>query len=363
MAAEYVRGVLAGLGLSPRVQPFTSAVSAWRPYALAMALALFAVAIYPIGGRVTAAIAAALVAAVLVSALMEMNFTPNPLRWLLPKGRSQNVIAVVPPGGEVRRRAVLVGHLDTHRTPFLFGSAARLRLFGVLSPLGFGGMAVLIGLFAAGAVWQEPALYYISLAPTAVLLLMLPLMVQPDFTPHTSGANDNATGAALTLALAERLKEAPLGNTEVWTVHTGCEEVGCYGADAFLREYREQLDGAFFITIDTVGGPGSGPCYITCEGTTKRYHSDPGLIALAGEITAARPELGAYPKAMTLPAYTEGAVGIKYGLPSITFVNFRPDGVLPYWHRPDDIVENVDADVLARSEEFVWELLRRIDAG
>jgi len=354
--------VLEGLGLPPRAQPFTSAVSAWRPYALAVALSLLAVAIYPIGGRVTAVIAAALVGAVLVSALLEMNFTPNPLRWVLPKGRSQNVIAVVPPTGEVRRQAILVGHLDTHRTPFLFGSTARLRLFGLLSPLAFGGMAVLGGLFVAGAVTQESVLYFVSLAPTAVLLLVLPLLVEADFTPYTAGANDNASGAAVVLALAERLKEAPLRNTEVWTVHSGCEEVGCYGADAFLREHRERLDGACFIAIDSVGGPGSGPCYITCEGMTRRYHSDPGLVALAEGVAARRPELGAYPKVMSI-AYTEGAIGIKHGLPSITFVNLRPDGVLPYWHRPDDTVVNIDADVLARSEEFVWELLQGIDAG
>jgi hypothetical protein len=361
-AAEYARGVLEGLGLSPRVQPFTSAVSAWRPYALALALALLAVAIYPIGGRITAVVAAALVATILVSALLEMNFTNNPLRWVLPKGRSQNVIAVVPPSGETRRRAVLVGHLDTHRTPFLFGSPARLRLFAVLSPLGFGGIAVLGGLFAAGAVWQEPVLYYASLAPTVVLLLVLPMLVQSDFTPYTAGANDNASGAAAVLSLAERLKETPLSNTEVWTVNTGCEEVGCYGADAFVREHRQRLDGACFISLDSVASSGSGPCYITHEGMTKRYRSDPRLLSLARQIAADRPELGAYAESMSI-GYTEGAIGIKHGLPSITFVNLRPDGVLPYWHRPDDTVEHVDPDVLARSEEFVWELLQRIDAG
>lgn len=354
--------MLEGLELSPRVQPFTSAVSAWRPYALALALSLLAVAIYPIGGRITAVIASALVAAVVVSALLEIDFAPNPLRRLLPKGRSQNVVAVVPPREEVRRRAVLVGHLDTHRTPFLFGSPARLRLFGLLSSLGFGGMAVLGAVFVAGAVTQEPALYYASLAPTVVLLLILPLLVQSDFTPYTAGANDNASGAAVVLSLAERLSAAPLTNTEVWTVHTGCEEVGCYGAVAFLREHRQRLDGACFISLDSVGGPGSGPCYITREGMVRRYHSHPDLIALADEIAAQRRDLGAYSKVMSI-AYTEGAIGIKHGLPSITFVNFRPDGVLPYWHRPDDTAENIDADVLARSEEFVWELLQRIDAG
>src|SRR3989304_8632757 len=68
-ASEYVRGVLDGLGLSPRVQPFTSAVSAWRPYALAGAPAIPPVAAHPIGGRVTAAIAPGLVGGGLGAAL------------------------------------------------------------------------------------------------------------------------------------------------------------------------------------------------------------------------------------------------------------------------------------------------------
>ena len=84
-------------------------------------------------------------------------------------------------------------------------------------------------------------------------------------------------------------------------------------------------------------------------------------MALAEQIAADRPELGAYSKRTTL-GFTEGAIGIKNGLPSLTFVNLRPDGVLPFWHRPDDVFENVDADVLARTQAFVWELLQRIDS-
>jgi hypothetical protein len=128
-----------------------------------------------------------------------------------------------------------------------------------------------------------------------------------------------------------------------------------------LREHREELGEAYFIALDSVAGPGSGPCYITREGMTKPYRSDPGLVALADQIAADRPELGAYSKVMPL-GFTEGAIGIKNGMPSLTFVNLRPDSVLPYWHRPDDVFENVDADVLARTQAFVWELLQRIDS-
>jgi len=360
-AAAYAWDVLDKLELSPRIQRFTSAASLWRPFALAVTLALLAVAVYPLAGSATAILATLLVATALVSAYLELNFTTNPIRWLLPKRPSQNVWAVIPPAGAPSQRLVLIGHLDTHRTPFVFRSPLHLKVFQVLVAAGFASMAALVLLYIAGSIIESDIIYLISLAPAALLILNLIMTVQPDTTPYTPGANDNASGAALVLALAERLKEKPLANTEVWAVNSGCEEVGYYGATAFLREHREELKEAYFIALDTVAGPGSGPCYITREGMTRPYRSDPGLVALADQIATDRPDLGAYSKVMRLGS-TEGAIGIKNGLPSLTFVNLRPDGVLPYWHRPDDVFENVDADVLARTQAFVWELLQRIDS-
>jgi len=359
-AAAYAWGVLDRLELSPQMQRFTSGISAYRPFALAATLGLLAVALYPLAGHVTAGVAAAIAAVALVSSYLELNFWPNPLRWLLPKRPSQNVWAVLPAGRQAAQRVVIVGHLDSHRTPFIYGSAARLKLWGVLVALGFASFAALAVLYLVGAVIQEDILYPISLAPAVVLLILLVLFIQADMTPFTHGANDNATGAALVLALAERLKEEPLANTEVWTLNSGCEEVGLYGAAAFVREHRQELRDAYFIVLDSVGGPGSGPCFITREGMLKPYRSDPGLLALCREVTAQRPELGAYPAVMKLN-YTEGAIGIKNGLRTLTFVNLTPAGELPYWHRPDDVYENVDPDVLARTSAFLWELLQRLD--
>jgi hypothetical protein len=369
-AAAYARVVLERAGLEPRVERFRSAVSEWRPFALAATLSLLAVALYPLAGRVTAVLSAIIAAVAVASAYLELNFTPNPLRWLLPKRPSQNVWALIPPANSPRpdgrpsgrQRVVLVGHLDTHRTPFVFGSPARLKVFGVLVAAAFASMAALVILYVIGAVMQHNLLYIISMAPAAVLVLVLLMTLQADATPYTAGANDNATGAAVVLALAERLQKEPLANTEVWALNSGCEEVGCYGAAAFVREHREELRNAYFIALDSVGGPGTGPCYITREGMTKPYRSDPGLVALCDRIAAERPDLGAYPHVMSL-GFTEGGIGIKSGLRTLTFVNLTPDGVLPYWHRPDDTFENVDPDVLARTQEFLWELLQRLDAA
>jgi hypothetical protein len=360
-AAAYAWGVLDKLGLSPRMQRFTSGTSQWRPFALAITLTLLAVAVYPLADRATAILATVLAATTLLSAYLELNFTTNPVRWLLPKRPSQNVWTVIPAAHTPARRLVLTGHLDTHRTPFVFRTPFHLSVFRVLVAATFASMTALVILYIAGSILQSHIIYIISLAPAVLLILGLIMTIQPDMTPYTPGANDNASGAAIVLTLAERLKDEPLANTEVWTVNSGCEEVGCYGAIAFLRQHREELGDAYFIALDSLAGPGSGPCYITREGMTKPYRSDPTLVALADQIAADRPELGAYSNVMPL-GFTEGAVGIKNGLPSLTFVNLRPDSVLPYWHRPDDIFENVDADVLARTQAFLWELLQRIDS-
>jgi hypothetical protein len=360
-AAAYAWSVLDKLDLSPRIQRFRSATSEWRPFALAITLALLAVAVYPLAGRITAILATLLAATTLLSAYLELNFITNPVRWLLPKRPSQNVWTVIPATDTPAQRLVLVGHLDTHRTPFVFRSPLHLKVFQVLVTAAFASMAALALLYIAGSIVQNDIIYLVSLAPAAILVLDLIMTVQPDMTPYTPGANDNASGAALVLTLAERLKEEPLANTEIWIVNSGCEEVGCYGAASFLREHREELKGAYFIALDSVAGPGSGPCYITREGMTLPYRSDPALVALADQIAADRPELGAYSNVMAL-GFTEGAIGIKNGMPSLTFVNLRPDSVLPYWHRPDDVFENVDAEVLARTQTFVWELLQRIDS-
>ncbi len=362
-AAEYAGAVLEDLGLPVHVQQFRSAVSSCRPYALAVALVLLALAVYPIAGRATAGVAVALVAVVLVSAYLELNFTGNPLRWVLAKGASHNVWAVLKPRGEAKRKVVLVGHLDSHRTPFVFKSVAHLRVFALMSPLGFGGMLALFTLFVVGALTESDAVRPLAVGIGVVLGVVLVFLVQADFTPYTHGANDNASGAAMVLALAERLVQTPLEGTEVWAVNTGCEEVGCYGADAFVRAHRSELEGAFFIVLDSVGGPDAGPCFITREGMTKSYRPDSGLLSAARAIAKQRPELGAYEKPVRL-GYTEGAVGAKHGLRTLTFVDLtRSDGVLPLWHQVEDRVENIDPDTLARTEEFAWELLRRIDSG
>lgn len=360
-AARYAAEELRRMGLRPATEAFVSARSSYYPYALFAGVLLMGELLFWFAGHWGAVVALVLGAFALASVLLELAFRPNPLRWILPKGRSQNVWARIEPCGSVREQVVLLGHLDSHRTPLLFSSENWLRFFGVLVPLGLASAVVLLLLFLLGVLApMGRALQWASLPFGCLILVLFALMLQADLSPYTVGANDNATGAGVVLSLAQRLKERPLQHTAVWAVLSGCEEVGCYGAEAFARQHKGELDRAVWIALDSIGGRGATVGYVTQETFLLTSKSDPQLLALAAEIAQRRPELDARAHSFR-GAYTEGVIGAKYGLRVLTLVGFNRGGRLPDWHRPTDTVESLDPMVLEHSEEFVWELLSEID--
>ena len=361
-AAQYAAGILRSLGLEPATEPFTSAKSAWYPYVLFSGLLVVGAGLFWLAGTWGAVAALILSVLSIGSVLLELAFRPNPFRAVLPKGPSQNVMAQIAPSGEVKTRVVIMGHLDSHRTPLVFSTDGWLKLFKTLIPLGLLSSVVLLILFAIGIA--SPALgWRIASLPFALILLgVFVLTVQADLTPFTAGANDNASAVGIVLSTAGRLLKEPLQHTEVWAVLSGCEEVGCYGADAFAKAHKGELGNVVWIALDGVGSCSSKPAYLTAETFLLTARSDPRLIELAGRVAAAHPELGAQPRAFA-GAYTEGAIGVMHGFRVLTLMTFGEGGSLGEWHRPTDTVANVDADVLERNEAFLWALLREVDAA
>lgn len=359
-AARYAARVLGEAGLEPVTEPFTSARSAWYPYALFAGLLLVSELLFWVGGRWGAITSLALCLSAIVSVLLELAFRPNPMRWILPKGPSQNVWVRLRPPGQPRQQVVLLGHLDTHRTPLAFSTDRWLRVFRSLVPVALISALVLAILFALGVASAASHWRLLSLPAGLVALGLFLLTLQADSTPYTAGANDNATGAAIVLDMAERLQAEPLAQTTVWAVLTGCEEVGCYGADAFAHAHRDELGHAFWIALDSMGSGKANPAYLTQEAFLLTTHADPTLLTLADRTASRHPELGACARDFS-GAYTEGSIGAKYGLRVLTLMSLPDDGLLTEWHRMTDVVENVDRDVVRRSEAFLWALLQELD--
>jgi Zn-dependent M28 family amino/carboxypeptidase len=320
-------------------------------------LSVFVVNAFPSpGGRIAGA---ALAVAVTASVLLHVAFYPSPLDRLIPSGTSQNVYAHVEPRGRVTRTVVLTGHVDTHRTPIAFRSPRIFRLFRRLSDVGTAAIVLLAVILVYGAIDQQARFSGVDHLLTAIVALLFVVTLQPEFSAFVPGANDNASGAAAVLALGARLKEQPLNHTRLWLVASGAEETGALGPVELLRRHPE-LKEASWVVLDTIAGPGAGPCVITAEQLLRPLHADPQLLARARAAARARPDLGAYEHYFR-GLFSEHSPLAAAGCRSLAIINFTAQGVLPNWHRPTDTFANIDAQVLDRTEQFVWALLQEID--
>ena len=361
-AAEYARRVLGALRV-PQVemQRFRSGVKIWQPYIVCLYLGLLSAILYPLSGATTRLLAALVSVCALWWLYRELNFENNLVRRILPKGDSQNVIGVIPPQAEVRRKVVLIGHLDSGQTPLLLGSLWTLPVFVGLSMAVVASLGLNAVLYAVGALCGDTWLYQVSWIGTALQGVTLIFALEAEISPYTQGANDNASAVGVVLSLAERAVEAPLQHTQVWTLLSGCEEVGCYGMIHFLDGYRDKLREAYFINME---GVGCGTLhYASSEGMLKAYPSDPELQAIAQHVLDQHPEMKG--RAHVLRAgYTETGVVVKNGLKGITVLGLEAGGLykyLPHWHQRGDTFDKLDHEALSRTHEFVWEMLQEID--
>lgn len=360
-AADYAAQVLRESGLDPSIESFASARSGWYPSAVFAGMMLVGVVGLWVGSRAGAALALVLAATALASVLRELAFRPNPLRAVLPKGHSQNVVARIAPSGPPDRRIIVMGHLDSHRTPLAFSSDGWVRVFGLLIPIGLVSSIALLLLFLGAAVYPAPFWRPLSIPFALVLLGTFLLAVQADFTPYTAGANDNASGAGVVLSLAEGLTREPLARTEVYVVLSGCEEVGCYGAEAFARSRLPHLAGSPWLTLDTLGTRMGQPCYLSQERFLLTARSDPAMLDLAGKVAERHPETRARAHHGFAGAYTESAIGFKYGFRVLTLISLDSQGRPTEWHRPTDVVDRLDLASVAACESFSLEFLREFD--
>ncbi len=362
LAAEYTAGQMHKYDVEDvRLEPYRGAPSTYRPYALAFGAALLGtLLVWVVGGRWAMAVAALLSALGAAGMLAETDFRGNWMRRLLPTAASQNAVGRIPPAADVRRHVVLCAHVDTHRTPIFYSSTAWHTLFGALVAAAFVSMAAGAAAYGLAALLGWAWMRWPGLAMAAIQLFALVLCLHADRTPFSPGANDNASGVGVILALAKRLVAEPLAHTEVWLAFTGCEEVAAYGMAAFLDAHAAELgDDALYVILDEVGL--GRLVYLSADGLIVKRKTHP--LALESVRTAATslPEMRVDEKVGI--AYTDAAVATKRGLVALTLVALPPAGTeaVMHWHQISDTVEHVDPQSLEDAYALTWQILKEVD--
>ena len=357
-AAEYAKDQFKQIGLTPVWQDFRSARSIFLPHIIGSFFMIFAFILYPLGGKVTAAIAAIISILVIVSEIQELGFQNNLLRMMVPKGSSQNVHAVVPPAAEHKQDIILVGHLDTQRTPLFFRTPKYVKIYDKFTTIIFVTYLIQTILYSLSVFLPWSWVWYASIPTAMCAVLMISFFIEAEFSPFTAGANDNASAAGMVLTLAEELNKNPLKHTRVFAVCTSCEETQHYGMIAWYQQNLMMLKNPKAIVFELLGV--AGPGYLTQEGIIVPFKADQNLIKMVETITREHPEWGAYPVKISA-GNSEMADALRNIIPAISLFGLKKDGEAPYSHQLEDTYDKMNPQVMEDVWSLTMAMLQNID--
>ena len=175
------------------------------------------------------------------------------------------------------------------------------------------------------------------------------------------GANDNLSGVAALVALAEGLADEPIAGVRVLLVSCGAEETLQDGIRAFVARHRERLDPArtTFLNVDTIGSPhlimleGEGPIWM--ERYTGPWLRD--LVASTAERLGIELERGFLARSST-----DSVIPSRAGYPTATLVSITDWRAPSNYHLPSDIPENLDYGTVADGTRLVREVIAELAA-
>lgn len=173
-----------------------------------------------------------------------------------------------------------------------------------------------------------------------------------------NGADDNASGTAAVLSMAQWFKAHPPENSIVFALFDG-EEEGLLGAKAFVERPPVPIERIIAnVNLDMVSRNVNGELY--ASGASPFPVMKPLLDSVAG-VAPVRLLLGhdtGAGEANWIQQSDQGAFAAK----EIPFVYFGVEDH-PDYHKPGDTVEHIQPGFYYRSVQTIAEFVRRLDLG
>jgi Zn-dependent M28 family amino/carboxypeptidase len=308
------------------------------------------------GHRRSGALVSLLAAAALVD---EAQNGPRLLRRAVYPPRATANVVAAPPGAAASPTLVVLAHHDAHQTGRLYDQGLLMALHRLAPDLlgrmktslpqwwfGLAGPALTVG----AAVTRRPGL---AKAALPVLALGTAAAAEVALSPVSPGANDNLSGVAALVTLAELLRERPLPGVRVMLVSCGSEEALQEGIRAFMARHGRELDPATtsFLNLETVGSPrlimleAEGPIWM-------EPYADPSFRDLVAR--CARETGVVLDRGYRARASTDSVIPSRAGHPTATITSITDWGALANYHLPTDVPENVDHDSVERAARIAY---------
>ncbi len=287
---------------------------------------------------------------------------------LFVKKTSHNLYAVKRPAGEVKRRIIFNGHVDSaHEWTFNYHLGGKGFVAHVITSfVGVAYFFVAIILCIANKYASTPFLgENVSNILGYVCLVFVPLWIAMYFMWNeklvVDGANDDLTGCFMSIALLKALKDknVTLENTEVGVLITGSEEAGLRGAKAFAKAHAKEFNDVetLIFAFDTIRD--AKFLGVNVNDLNNTVPSDPHAVDLffnaGAELDISVQKIGVPLGATDSAAFNQG--GMK--AVGITAMNHNLED---YYHTRNDTYENIDTESLEACFEVAVRALENFDA-
>jgi hypothetical protein len=315
-AAKHLAGRLEELGREADTESFP----VWPAWATGYAINAGVAIVGSVVAVSSAILGTVLVLAATILTFLDLSGIAPTTRRLLGRRASQNVLS----WGDRDREGdlILVAHYDS--------GPVRTR---PLRPMFLALLVLLACCVLRAAGMSGTALTIVQFIPTVALIVYVALLLDVILSPAAPGENDNASGVAVVLRLAERLG-TELEHFGVHVLFTGSQKAMAQGMRAFLRAHRKELapSDTVVLNIDAVGG---GDIRLTKkDGPLLGARSHPQLLGLVDAET------------FTGHEPSDGYAAASAGLPAVTITGS---------------IERLEEGTLTDAEELCAELVESLD--
>ncbi|MDR2046701.1 MAG: Zn-dependent exopeptidase M28 [Clostridiales bacterium] len=272
---------------------------------------------------------------------------------------SVNVLGVVKPKGEVKRRIIVNGHADATQEWFWhykFGMAGMVTAFiGSLAGAAYVMLISLISIDEGGTfnfAWDNTFTLTLGLVGLVFLVIWVALFKFHNKKVVVDGANDNLTACYVSLALPRAFKEAgiELKNTELCVLISGSEEVGLRGAKAFAKAHKEEYSDVetIVVAMETLREYEHLSLYTKdINGTVKTDLDVAALVRDAGRENGVELKYST----VTLGATDAGAFA-QAGMKATCLAGLSHN-LQDYYHTRRDTKDNLDPNVISKAFDIV----------
>ena len=310
------------------------------------------------------AISALLTVCTLVLFLLTKKIGNRAIDWMFKKGTTQNVIGVIPAGGEKKQTLIFSGHHDSpDMMPIL--SPPYKGYVHIIETVTVAGFALMIpaGLLRAifGGVFSgfPPHVgWYDLLYPFCILGLAVAVFYRSKVVTgrRNLGANDNLSAVAVLGGIADYLAATPAKRTEVMLVSFGSEESGCYGSHHFAKENPDLMKSAVNINMETVG---AGELAVIEKERNSGIAYTPEAVDL---IRRAGDRAGIPLESVVINfGATDSYPQVQAGGSSACLFGMDEYRLFSLWHAPSDKPENVSEENLKKALSVCIEAIKIVE--